>query len=161
MIDNTQPIRHWLMKSEPSVFSIDDLERVGTEPWNGVRNYQARNYLRDDMKRQDRVFFYHSNCAKPGIVGLARISRTAYPDPSQFDPQSAVFDPKASATQPRWWMVDISFERKLANPVSLASLKQHSAILGRNFALIAPANRLSILPVSAQQWDFILSLEAV
>ena len=161
MIDRTLSIRYWLLKSEPSVFSIDDLERVGTEPWNGVRNYQARNYLRDDMRQRDRVFFYHSNCTQPGIVGLAHVRGSAYPDPSQFDPQSSVFDPKATPAQPRWWMVDVAFERKLAHPISLATIKQHSALLGGDFALTAPGNRLSVLPVSAQQWDYILSLEAV
>ena len=151
--------RRWLMKSEPSAFSIDDLQRVGSEPWNGVRNYKARNFIRDAMQCHDPVFFYHSNCAQPGIVGIARISRTAYPDPSQFDPLSSGFDPKAKTSQPRWYMVDVTFERKLNRPISLAAIKRQQQALGPDFALIAPGNRLSVLPVSATQWDLILRLE--
>jgi predicted RNA-binding protein with PUA-like domain len=105
--------RHWLMKSEPDAFSIDDLQRAGIEPWNGVRNYQARNFMRDGMQVGDGILFYHSNTKVPGIVGLARVASAAYPDETQFDPGSDYFDPKATRENPRWMLVDVAFERKL------------------------------------------------
>ena len=105
--------RYWLMKSEPDAFSIDDLERVGVEPWTGVRNYQARNFMRDGMQVGDGVLFYHSNCAVPGIVGTATVASGTYPDETQFDPTSDYFDPKSTREQPRWYLVDVAFERKL------------------------------------------------
>jgi predicted RNA-binding protein with PUA-like domain len=101
----------WLMKSEPEEFSIDALARVTSEPWTGVRNYQARNFMRDDMKPGDGILFYHSNCEIPGIVGLARVASEAYSDPTQFDPASEYFDPKASPEAPRWVLVDVAFDR--------------------------------------------------
>ncbi len=151
--------RYWLMKSEPDAFSIDDLQRVGTEPWNGVRNYQARNFMRDGMKVGDGVLFYHSNTQVPGIVGLATVASEAYPDPTQFDPKSDYHDPKATREQPRWLLVDVAFDRKLKRTISLEEIKQHAEELGEGFALIARGNRLSILPVTAAQWKFLLSLE--
>lgn len=151
--------RYWLMKSEPDAFSIDDLQRVGTEPWNGVRNYQARNFMRDSMKVGDGVMFYHSNTQVPGIVGLATVASEAYPDATQFDPKSDYYDPKATREQPRWLLVDVAFERKLKRTIPLEEIKQHADELGEGFALIARGNRLSILPVTAAQWKFLLSLE--
>ena len=151
--------RHWLMKSEPDAFSIDDLQRVGVEPWNGVRNYQARNFMRDRMQIGDGVLFYHSNCAVPGIVGLATVASKAYPDDTQFKPKSPYFDPKSTREEPRWQLVDIAFERKLARIVSLDEIKRHAAELGEEFALIRRGNRLSVLPVTAAQWTYLLSLE--
>ena len=151
--------RYWLMKSEPDTFSIDDLARIGVEPWNGVRNYQARNFMRDGMTVGDGVLFYHSNTDVPGVVGTATIASPAYPDPSQFDPRSDYFDPKSSPEEPRWLLVDVAFERKFTRTVSLDELKQHADRLGEEFALIKRGNRLSILPVTAAQWKFILSLE--
>ena len=151
--------RYWLMKSEPDTFSIDDLARVRVEPWNGVRNYQARNYMRDGMQVGDGVLFYHSNTDVPGVVGTATIASTAYPDPTQFDPKSDYHDPKSRREEPRWLLVDVAFDRKFERTVSLDELKQHADRLGEEFALIRRGNRLSILPVTAAQWKFILSLE--
>ncbi|WP_119718963.1 EVE domain-containing protein [Cognatilysobacter tabacisoli] len=151
--------RYWLMKSEPDTFSIDDLARVRVEPWNGVRNYQARNFMRDGMQVGDGVLFYHSSTDVPGVVGTATIASTAYPDPTQFDPKSDYHDPKSRREEPRWLLVDVAFDRKLKRTVSLDELKQHADRLGEEFALIRRGNRLSILPVTAAQWKFILSLE--
>ncbi|MCM2335448.1 MAG: EVE domain-containing protein [Pseudomonas sp.] len=151
--------RYWLMKSEPDTFSIDDLARVGVEPWNGVRNYQARNFMRDGMTVGDGVLFYHSNTDVPGVVGTATIASPAYPDPTQFEARSNYFDPKSTREEPRWLLVDVAFDRKFTRTVSLDELKQHADRLGEEFALIKRGNRLSILPVTAAQWKFILSLE--
>ncbi|OQP37681.1 EVE domain-containing protein [Xanthomonas euvesicatoria] len=147
------------MKSEPDTFSIDDLERVGTEPWNGVRNYQARNFMRDGMQVGDGVFFYHSNCKVPGIVGIAKVASAAYPDDTQFDPSSDYHDPKSTREDARWMLVDVAFERKLARTISLDEIKQQADALGEGFALIARGNRLSILPVTAAQWKLLLAME--
>lgn len=152
--------RHWLMKSEPEDFSIDDLERVGTEPWTGVRNYQARNFMRDGMKPGDGVLFYHSNCDVPGVYGIAEVASAPYPDPSQFERKSKYFDPKASREEPRWMLVDVGFVRKLAAPVSLDAIRGKADALGEDFALIRKGTRLSVLPVTAAQWKIILNLES-
>lgn len=151
--------RYWLMKSEPDAFSIDDLQRVGTEPWDGVRNYQARNFMRDGMKVGDGVLFYHSNTKVPGIAGTATVASTAYPDETQFDPDSKYYDPKATREEPRWQLVDISFERKLDRIIPLEEIKGHADELGEEFALIRRGNRLSVFPVTADQYKFLLSLE--
>ncbi|OEZ01453.1 MULTISPECIES: EVE domain-containing protein [Stenotrophomonas] len=151
--------RYWLMKSEPDAFSIDDLKRVGQEPWNGVRNYQARNFMRDGMKVGDGILFYHSNTKVPGIVGLATVATEAYPDDTQFDPKSDYYDPKATRETPRWLLVDVAFERKLRDTISLDEIKLHADALGEGFALTARGNRLSIIPVTAAQWKLLLSLE--
>jgi predicted RNA-binding protein with PUA-like domain len=153
-----KPRRYWLMKSEPDAFSIDDLGRVGTEPWNGVRNYQARNNMRL-TKPGDGVLFYHSSCAEPGIVGTATVASEAYPDPTQFDPKSDYCDPKSTHEEPRWSLVDVAFERKLKRTITLDEIKQHADALGEEFALIRRGSRLSVMPVSAAQWKFLLSLE--
>lgn len=150
--------RYWLMKTEPDTFSIDDLERVGTEPWNGVRNFQARNHMRA-MRPGDGVLFYHSSCAVPGIAGVARVTSEAHPDPTQFDPASPYFDEKSTREDPRWSLVDVSFERKLARTIPLEEIRQHADALGDDFALIRRGNRLSVLPVTATQWKLLLSLE--
>ena len=151
--------RHWLMKSEPDAFSIDDLERVGTEPWDGVRNYQARNFMRDGMQVGDRILFYHSNTKVPGIAGIATVASEAYPDESQFNPKSKYHDPKATREAPRWHLVDVAFERKLKRVIPLEEIKAHADQLGEEFALIRKGNRLSVFPVSAAQYDYLLSLE--
>ena len=151
--------RYWLMKSEPDAFSIDDLQRVGVEPWTGVRNYQARNFMRDGMQVGDGVLFYHSNCAVPGIVGTATVASKTYPDETQFNPKSDYYDPKSTREQPRWQLVDIAFERKLKRTIALDEIKQRADSLGEEFALIRRGNRLSVLPVSAAQWKTLLSLE--
>ena len=151
--------RYWLMKSEPDVFSIDDLQRVGTVPWNGVRNYQASNFMRDGMRVGDGVMIYHSNCKVPGIAGIARVASIAYPDETQFDPTSHYFDPKASREQPRWFLVDVAFERKLDRLIPLEEIRRHADALGEGFALTARGSRLSVFPVTAAQWKLLLSLE--
>lgn len=149
--------RYWLMKSEPEEFSIDDLERVGVEPWSGVRNYQARNFMRDGMRVGDGILFYHSNCAEPGIAGLAEVRSEAYPDPTQFERRSDYYDPASTREAPRWLLVDVGFRRKFERTVTLAELKDREEL--GDFALIRRGNRLSVLPVTRAQWDFILSLE--
>lgn len=152
-------MRYWLMKTEPATFGIDDLQnRAGqTEPWDGVRNYQARNMMRDEMQVGDQVFFYHSNCDLPGIVGIAEIARAAYPDHTAFDPDNKHFDPKSSPDNPRWYMVDVRLVRKFKRTVSLQELKSCLELDG--LALLRQGNRLSVLPVTAEQWQFILGLE--
>lgn len=152
-------MNYWLMKSEPKEFSIDDLaQRPGQiEPWDGVRNYQARNMMRDDMRVDDPVFFYHSNCEEPGIVGIARIAREAYPDPTAFDPENKHFDPKSRPEQPTWYLVDVAYVRKLKRTITLAELKDCPELDG--FPLIRRGNRLSVMPVSPEQWRYILERE--
>jgi len=152
-------MNYWLMKSEPNAFSIDDLAQrpKQTEPWDGVRNYQARNMMRDDMKVGDRIFFYHSNCDVPGIVGIAEVAREGYADFTAFDPDDKHFDPKSNPDKPTWIMVDVHFVRKLDRTISLQELKQHQELV--DLALVRRGNRLSIMPVSQAQWEFILSLE--
>ncbi len=150
---------YWLMKSEPGEFSIDDLKglRPKTEPWDGVRNYQARNMMRDGMKPGDQAFFYHSACEEPGIVGIMKIAGKAYPDPTAFDPEDKHFDPKSDQENPRWYLVDVKFVRKLKRTISLSELKKHDAIAG--MVLLRRGNRLSIMPVSKRDWNYILALE--
>lgn len=152
-------MRYWLMKSEPSEFSIDDLAQRPdqTEPWDGVRNYQARNMMRDDMKVGDSIFFYHSNCDVPGIVGIAQVKREAYPDPTAFDPQNKHYDPKSQPEKPTWLMVDVGFVRKLSRTITLAELKDKAEMEG--LALVRRGNRLSVMPVTENQWHYILGLE--
>ena len=151
--------RYWLVKSEPDDFSIDDLERVGTEPWTGVRNYQARNFMRDGMQVGDGVLFYHSNCDVPGIVGIAEVASAAYPAPTQFDHKSKYFDAKATPDEPRWMLVDVNFVRKLAGTVTLAAIRERTDDLGEDFALVRKGTRLSVLPVTAAQWKILLAME--
>jgi predicted RNA-binding protein with PUA-like domain len=148
---------HWLVKSEPDEFSIDRLAKVKREPWSGVRNYQARNFMRDGMQLGDAVFFYHSNCDVPGIVGLCTVAKLAYPDPTQFDPKSDYFDPASPRGNPRWLCVDVAFERKLKRTITLDELKLMDGL--GDFALTRRGNRLSVLPVTAAQWNKILSVE--
>jgi predicted RNA-binding protein with PUA-like domain len=154
---SARPYTHWLMKSEPDTFSIDDLKRRKREPWDGVRNYQARNFMRDGMRVGDKVFFYHSNCAEPGISGIAAVASEAYPDPSQFDPKSAYFDPASSHDKPRWMLVEVKFVRKLKRVITLEELKTQPALA--DMPLVRKGNRLSVMPVSAEDWAFILALE--
>jgi len=152
-------MRYWLMKSEPDTFSISDLSErpLQTEHWDGVRNYQARNMMRDDMKLGDQVFFYHSNCDLPGIVGIMEVVKEGYADYSAFDPDDKHFDPKSSADKPTWIMVDVRFVRQFSRTISLKELKQHPALA--DLALVRRGNRLSIMPVTAEQWVYILALE--
>ncbi|TYT26027.1 EVE domain-containing protein [Luteimonas viscosa] len=150
--------RYWLMKSEPTDFSIDDLERVGTEPWTGVRNYQARNFMRQ-MQVGDGVLFYHSNTQVPGIYGIGEVASTAYPDPTQFRKKSKYYDPKATQEQPRWDLVDVKFVRKFDRGIPLDEIRGHAEALGEEFALIRKGTRLSVMPVTAAQWKVLLALE--
>ena len=153
-------MNYWLMKSEPDAFGLEDLKSrpKQTEPWDGVRNYQARNFMRDQMEKGDQIFFYHSNCKVPGIVGIAKVASTSYPDPTQFDPDSKYYDPKSDPDDPRWMLVDVKFVRELKRVLSLAEIKEHADALG-DFALVRKGNRLSIMPVSEQQWHYLLGLE--
>lgn len=152
-------MKYWLMKSEPDVFGIDDLKNAPgkIEPWNGVRNYQARNMMRDDMKTGDLALFYHSTCKEPGIAGIMEIVRTGFPDSTAFDPDSEYFDPKSDPGKPRWYCVDVRYVRRLKRLITLAELKEHSELTG--LPLLRRGNRLSIMPVSRQQWEYILTLE--
>jgi predicted RNA-binding protein with PUA-like domain len=147
-------VKYWLMKSEPDECSIDDvLKAPGRRtPWSGVRNYQARNFMRDEMQVGDGVLFYHSSCAEPGIAGLAEVASSAYPDATQFDRKSDYFDPKSKKDAPRWFNVDVRALKK-TRLVSLAELRAHKALA--DMVLLRPGNRLSITPVTEQQWKFI------
>lgn len=151
-------MNYWLVKSEPNEFSIDDLQaKPGqTEHWDGVRNYQARNFMRDEMKKGDQVFFYHSNCEPPGIVGIAKIAKEGYPDHTAFDPEDKHFDPKSDPENPRWMMVDVKFVRKFKRTLSLAELKQYKPL--KDMRLLQKGNRLSVMPVSEKEWVFIEAL---
>ena len=149
---------YWLMKSEPDAFSIDDLRDrpQQTEPWDGIRNYQARNNMRA-MKLGDKAFFYHSNCEVPGIYGVMSIDSTAYPDPTQFERGHHHYDPKSRPDEPRWLLVDVKYKRKWKRPVSLATLRDNEATLA-GFQVIARGNRLSVVPVRPEHWTFICEL---
>lgn len=150
---------YWLMKSEPSMFGIDDLcnKASQTEHWDGVRNYQARNMMRDQMKLGDLAFFYHSNCELPGIVGIVEIVREAYPDFTAFDPDNKHYDPKSTPDKPCWMMVDVKYCRSLRRVITLKELKQYPEL--SDLALVRKGNRLSIMPVDKDQWNFILAME--
>ena len=152
-------MKYWLMKSEPDVFGIDDLKNAPgmTEPWDGVRNYQARNMMRDDMKTGDLAFLYHSSCKEPGIAGIMEIVREGHPDLTAFDPDAKYFDPKSAQANPRWYCVDVRYVRKLKRIITLSELKECSELTG--LPLLRRGNRLSIMPVSRQQWKFILTFE--
>ncbi|MCE3002254.1 MAG: EVE domain-containing protein [Xanthomonadaceae bacterium] len=149
---------YWLMKSEPHEFSIDDLARRKVEPWTGVRNYQARNFMRDQMKVGDRVLFYHSSCPVPGVAGIARIVGPAKPDPTQFDPRSDYHDPGSKPDDPRWLCVDVGFVRKLRGVVTLDAIRAQAAKL-EGLTLLARGNRLSVFPLAERHYDLILELE--
>ena len=150
-------MHYWLMKSEPDVFSIDDLKNrpKRTEPWNGVRNFQARNFMRA-MDKGDLAFFYHSSCPEPGVAGIIEITRAAYPDFTAWDPTSPYYDPKSGPDKPLWYMVDVHYRRKLKRLVPLAQLRETPAL--RQMRLLARGNRLSIMPLSAREWNTILKL---
>lgn len=152
---------YWLIKSEPTAFSVDDLARSKnkTTYWDGVRNYQARNFMRDDMRRGDLAFFYHSSCDPTGIVGVVEVVREAYPDSTALDPDSGHYDPKSKPDSPRWVMVDVKLRRKLKRTISLTELREHEANALSELPLLRKGNRLSILPIKKPEWDFILSLE--
>jgi predicted RNA-binding protein with PUA-like domain len=146
--------RHWLMKSEPDEFSIDDLAKAPqrTTPWFGVRNYQARNFMRDEMQLGDLAFFYHSSCPEPGIAGIVEISRLAHPDTTQFDPESGYYDAKATRAAPRWFNVEVKLVRK----TRLVTLPELRAVRGlEDMVILKRGNRLSITPVTAAEWKIV------
>jgi predicted RNA-binding protein with PUA-like domain len=151
---------YWLMKSEPDVFGIDDLANSPrkTTHWDGVRNFQARNFMRDQMRRGDLAFFYHSNCEVPGIAGIVKIVKEGYPDHTAFDASDPHFDADSDPTKPRWYMVDVQLQRKFRSVISLATLREHENRALKGLALLQRGNRLSVTPVSAAHWKFILSL---
>ncbi len=153
-----QPRRYWLVKSEPDVFSFDDLlKRPGkTTPWDGVRNYQARNTMRDDMKKGDLVFFYHSSADPTEIAGVAEVVREGYPDPTALDPKDSHFDPKSKADAPSWYMVDLKAVEKLKRPISLAELRTIKGL--EKMTLLQKGSRLSVQPVTEREWEIIFAL---
>ena len=153
-------MNYWLMKSEPESFSITDLQSrpKKTEYWDGVRNYQARNFMRA-MKKGDLAFFYHSSCAVPGVYGIIEIARTAYPDPSAWDPENHHYDPKSTPERPLWDMVDVRFQREFKRPVTLTAIKAQTAL--KNMRLVQRGSRLSVMPVTAKEWNTILNLEKI
>jgi len=145
------------MKSEPDVYSIDNLAKDGREMWDSIRNYQARNMMRDDMRIGEEIFFYHSNCKEPGIVGIMKVASEPYPDPVQFDKKSRYFDEKSSKDNPRWILVDVEFVRKLSRNITLTEIKAEKSL--EDMILTRRGNRLSIMPVEKKHWNKILSLE--
>lgn len=147
---------YWLMKSEPESFSITDLAQVQVEPWDGVRNYQARNMMRDQMQVGDLAFFYHSNCKVPAIVGMMKIVKAGYADDTAFDPDEKYYDPKSTPDNPRWYRVDVAFVEQFSTEISLQKLKQQPELT--DLALVKKGNRLSIMPVSELEWQCILGL---
>ncbi len=153
-------MNYWLMKSEPSTFGIDDLARAKqrTTGWDGVRNYQARNFLRDEMKKGDLAFFYHSSCPVPGIAGIVKIVREGYPDRTAFDAKDDHYDAESDPREPRWYSVDVQLERKFDEVVTLETLRSHSKGALKEMVLLKRGNRLSITPVTKQEWTFITSL---
>ncbi len=150
--------QYWLFKSEPETFSIDDLINLPkkTDGWEGIRNYQARNFLRDDVKKGDLVFFYHSNCKVPAIVGVMEVVKEAYPDDTAFDHKSKYYDPKATDENPRWFRVDVKHQRKFNSAISLTDLKMNPKL--KDMPLVKKGNRLSILPVTEKQWQAVLDM---
>jgi predicted RNA-binding protein with PUA-like domain len=151
-------VNYWLFKSEPGAYSIDDLKKHKTTHWDGVRNYQARNMMRDEMKIGDLAFFYHSNTDVPGIVGVMKIVSEAYPDHTAFDPRDKHFDPKSVPDNPRWFMVDLRYVRKFRKTIPLALLREFATSELSNMPLLRKGNRLSVMPVTPVQWEFICTL---
>ena len=154
-------MNHWLLKSEPDTFGIDDLAALPkqTTAWDGVRNYQARNMLRDSMKKGDEAFFYHSSCAIPGIAGIVRVVKEGYPDATAFDPKHHHYDAESRRSEPRWFVVDVKLVRKLKRLITLDELRKYANNELSDFVILRRGNRLSITPVSKEDWDFVLTLE--
>jgi len=154
-------MNHWLLKSEPDSFSIEDLaaKPKQTTAWDGVRNYQARNTLRDSMKKGDTAFFYYSSCDVPGIAGIVRVVKEGYPDKTAFDPKDDHYDPDSDPKSPRWFVVDVKLVRKLKRIITLDELRRHASDELSEMRLLQRGNRLSVTPVSEAEWEFILTLE--
>lgn len=149
---------YWLFKSEPDAFSIHDLSKLPNQTtfWDGVRNYQARNFMRDQMKTNELAFFYHSNCSVPGIYGIVKISREAHPDVTAYDKKSPYYDPKSSPENPRWFAVDVQFVRAFERPITLAQIKAHQNL--QHLSLVQKGNRLSVMPIPEDAWNTLLKL---
>jgi predicted RNA-binding protein with PUA-like domain len=154
-------MNYWLFKSEPDAFGVDDLARArdATTAWDGVRNYQVRNMLRDGMRVGDQGFFYHSSCAEPGIVGIVRVVRAGYPEAAALDPKHRYFDPHSDPSNPRWYSVDVRLERRIDPPISLETLRKHARGALAEMLILRRGNRLSVTPVTREEWRFVLSLE--
>ena len=154
-------MNHWLLKSEPGTFSIDDLaaQPGKTSAWDGVRNFQARNMLRDSMKKGDTAFFYHSSCEVPGIAGIVRILKDGYPDKTAFDRKHHHYDPESKPDDPRWYVVDVKLERKFKRIITLDELRGYASGELSDFVILRRGNRLSVTPVTQAEWDFVLTLE--
>jgi predicted RNA-binding protein with PUA-like domain len=154
-------MKHWLLKSEPAAFSIDALAALPqqTTAWDGVRNYQARNMLRDSIKKGDLAFFYHSSCALPGIAGIVRVVRSGYPDQTAFDRQHHHYDADSRLSDPRWYVVDVKLARKFKHIITLDALRKHAGDALADLSVLRRGNRLSVTPVTKRDWDFILALE--
>ena len=154
-------MQYWLMKTEPSVFSIEDLARAprSTASWDGVRNFQARNMLRDQMKKGDQVFLYYSSTDVPGIVGVMEVTKEGYPDATAFEKKHHHYDPESDPKNPRWYMVDVRLKERFARIITLVELRKHSGKELKGMMLLRPGNRLSVTPVEADHWNFIRSLE--
>jgi predicted RNA-binding protein with PUA-like domain len=155
----SEPRRYWLVKSEPDSYSLDDLRKDGSTYWDGVRNYQARNFMRDDMQVGDGVLYYHSRTQPPAIVGLARVSKEAYPDPTQFDPDNDYYDPKATEEEPRWVVVDLEFVSEFDEPITRDQLKEEDALDG--MLVLQRGQRLSVMPVEEKHWRHVCKLAGV
>ena len=149
-------MNYWLLKTEPNVYSIDDLAEAGKDMWDGIRNYQARNIIRDDMKIGDKVFIYHSRVQPVGLVGEAEVVSEPYPDPTQFNPDEKYFDPKASPDNPRWFVVEVGFKKKYGDVLTLADLKKMSDL--EDMMVVKKGARLSVQPVGEKEWNFIQTL---
>lgn len=150
--------KFWLMKSEPSVFSIDDLEKSKNQTtyWDGVRNYQARNFLRDEIKIGDKVIFYHSNSEPPSAVGICEVVKEGYPDFTAFDPENPHYDPKSKKEAPTWFMVDIKLVKKFSHPVSIDEMRKNKKL--QNMKLLQKGNRLSVIPLTKEEFDEIVKM---
>ncbi|KND49737.1 MAG: RNA-binding protein [Parcubacteria bacterium C7867-008] len=147
--------RYWLVKSEPSAYSIDDLKKDKKTPWTGIRNYTARNFMRDGMQIGDPVLFYHSSCPVPGVYGIAKVVSKAYADPTQFDSSSSYYDPKATKGKPIWYLVDIGFVEKIHEPITLEALKKDKRLT--KMALLQRGNRLSVMSVEESEFKIMCS----
>lgn len=154
-------MNHWLLKSEPAAFSIDDLAALPkrTCAWDGVRNYQARNMLRDSIRKGDSAFFYHSSCDVPGIAGIVNVVKSGYPDATAFDAKHAHYDAESRASEPRWYVVDVKLERKFRRIITLDALRKHAGDELAELLVLRRGNRLSVMPVTKKDWDFILTME--
>jgi predicted RNA-binding protein with PUA-like domain len=153
-------MNYWLFKSEPDTFSVDDLARArdATTAWDGVRNYQVRNFLRDAMRKGDQGFFYHSSCAAPGIAGILRVVRAGYAEAAALDPKHRYYDPKSDRASPTWYSVDVRLERRIEPVIGLEELRKHARGALSEMLILRRGNRLSITPVTREEWRFILSL---